>query len=100
MSRPLSQDTLRLSSALLDELKRNPIGLTKDDIKQMFGIIRNQLRNVLAVLDKNGHGTHKDRFGGVYLLAAREEMREKARAQRVAEVDRRRGKLLNARTYM
>lgn len=93
--------TVKFADVVLAELKANPLGVQKCEVRERYGISESQLRNVLTSLDKAGNVTHEDNIGGVYLVSAYwEQVEETKRARRFADPDRGRGKLLNARTYM
>lgn len=87
--------------AVLADLKAHPRGVQKCDLRARFGMSESQLRNVLTALDKAGNVTHEDGMGGVYLVSAYcEYLESMKRERRTADPERRRGKLLNVRTYL
>lgn len=100
MSRRAGAVTL-FGESVLAELKANPRGVQKCDLRARFGMSESQVRNVLTAIDKAGNVTHEDGMGGVYLVSAYlAHIEETKRARRTADPERRRGRLLNVRTYL
>ena len=82
-----------LTSAILRDLKNEPMGILKTDFQKRYGVIHTRVDNALINIGIDGHLITEDGNGGVFLVDVRERHLEKLRGDPHKYDGRRRGKL-------